>query len=359
MGAMCSSGSNADVASNSVNKATSNELQRGVVRERTNEKTIKKLLLLGSGNSGKSTFFKQLVQIHGEGFNEKHIIDATKSIYDCVILQMKNVIQQSKQFNYNFENNNSILSDMKHIAELPPNSEVNQRVANSIENLWKTKEMKDTFYNRTNLGIVDSANYFFDNIQRIAEDDYIPSAQDILLVRTPTTGIVKSQFEIESHRFEIFDVGGQRSERNKWIHCFSTVTAVIFVASLSCFDQGLYEQEHVNAMHESLLLFDEIINSRWFKGTSMILFLNKSDLFEVKIKKKSLKICFPEYDGDNSYNNAISYIKQQFTDVSPKNSARQIYAHVTCATNEQDVIRVFKDVQHIAVAGSLQRGGLI
>lgn len=48
-------------------------------------------------------------------------------------------------------------------------------------------------------------------------------------------------------------------------------------------------------MHESLTLFGEIINNRWFQNTSIILFLNKKDLFQNKIKKVDLRVCFPEY----------------------------------------------------------------
>merc|ERR1712154_441940 len=95
--------------------------------------------------------------------------------------------------------------------------------------------------------------------------------------------------------------GGQRSERNKWIHCFDSVTAVLFVASLSCYDQALFELDYVNAMQEALSLFDEICNSRWFKRTSLILFLNKSDLFKLKIAKKDLTVCFPDYQGQNTF----------------------------------------------------------
>lgn len=50
-------------------------------------------------------------------------------------------------------------------------------------------------------------------------------------------------------------------------------------------------------MHESLKLFDSICNNKWFTDTSIILFLNKKDLFEEKIKKSPLTICFPEYSG--------------------------------------------------------------
>jgi len=51
-------------------------------------------------------------------------------------------------------------------------------------------------------------------------------------------------------------------------------------------------------MHESLKLFDSICNNKWFTDTSIILFLNKKDIFEEKIKKSPLTICFPEYTGN-------------------------------------------------------------
>jgi len=50
-------------------------------------------------------------------------------------------------------------------------------------------------------------------------------------------------------------------------------------------------------MQESLKLFDSICNNKWFGNTSIILFLNKKDLFEIKIKKSPLTIAFPEYTG--------------------------------------------------------------
>jgi len=50
-------------------------------------------------------------------------------------------------------------------------------------------------------------------------------------------------------------------------------------------------------MQESLKLFDSICNNKWFTDTSIILFLNKKDLFEEKIKKSPLTVCFQEYTG--------------------------------------------------------------
>ena len=95
----------------------------------------------------------------------------------------------------------------------------------------------------------------------------------------------------------MLDVGGQRSERRKWIHCFDCVTAVLFCASLSEYDQTLREDDTQNRMKESLLLFDEICNSPWFRDTAFILFLNKTDLFRDKIQRVPLTVCFPQYNG--------------------------------------------------------------
>ena len=95
----------------------------------------------------------------------------------------------------------------------------------------------------------------------------------------------------------MFDVGGQRSERKKWIHCFEGVTSIIFCVALSGYDLVLAEDEEMNRMMESMKLFDSICNNKWFVETSIILFLNKKDLFEDKIRHSPLTICFPEYKG--------------------------------------------------------------
>lgn len=99
--------------------------------------------------------------------------------------------------------------------------------------------------------------------------------------------------------FRMFDVGGQRSERKKWIHCFEGVNAIIFCVALSGYDLVLAEDEEMNRMIESMKLFDSICNSKWFVETSIILFLNKKDLFEEKIVRSPLTICFPEYTGES------------------------------------------------------------
>jgi G-protein alpha subunit len=82
---------------------------------------------------------------------------------------------------------------------------------------------------------------FVENLDRIFEPSYLPTDQDILRTRLRTTGIRETLFEIGQHTYRLVDVGGQRSERKKWIHAFDNVNAILFVAAISGYDQALME----------------------------------------------------------------------------------------------------------------------
>ena len=94
----------------------------------------------------------------------------------------------------------------------------------------------------------------------------------------------------------------------------------------------LYEDENVNRMHEAIQLFDEICNSKWFRQTALVLFLNKSDLFKEKIEKVDLKVCFADYAGGMNYQNGVAYMQTKFKSLN-RQPNKPIYIHVTCATD--------------------------
>lgn len=150
---------------------------------------------------------------------------------------------------------------------------------------------------QTLLGSANNFISYFDSIDRIAQPDYLPTDQDVLRSRVKTTGITETTFIIGDLTYRMFDVGGQRSERKKWIHCFENVTTILFLVAISEYDQLLFEDETVNRMQEALTLFDSICNSRWFIKTSIILFLNKIDRFREKLPISPMKNYFSDYEG--------------------------------------------------------------
>jgi hypothetical protein len=84
---------------------------------------------------------------------------------------------------------------------------------------------------------------YFNNIDRLFTPDYLPNDQDVLRSRLRTTGITETLFELGQLNYHMFDVGGQRSERKKWVHCFEGVHCLMFVAALSGYDQCLVEDK--------------------------------------------------------------------------------------------------------------------
>jgi len=118
-------------------------------------------------------------------------------------------------------------------------------VADAIRSLWRDPALQEAVRRAREFQLNDSAVYYFNAIERMSQMSYMPSDQDILRSRVKTTGITETTFQVGELTYKLFDVGGQRSERKKWIHCFENVTALVFLVSLSEYDQMLYEDESV------------------------------------------------------------------------------------------------------------------
>jgi hypothetical protein len=227
----------------------------------------------------------------------------------------------------------------------------------NMKRLWRDPAIQACLKRANEYQLNDSAHYYLDKLDKICAPDFHPNEQDILRSRVVTTGILEFKFPHEDLVFRVFDVGGQRSERRKWIHCFENVNAIIFFVSLSEYDQVLGEDATMNRMQESLALFESIFNNHYFEKTSFILFLNKKDLFLEKIKTSPLSAYFPDYDGPNEYEPAAQFIQQKFLEIN-QSVTKEIYCHQTCATDTKNVEFVLASVSDIIVQSYLAKSGM-
>lgn len=319
-----------------------------------------KLLLLGAGESGKSTIVKQMKIIHDSGFTPEDFRQYKPVVYSNTIQSMVAILRAMQSLQIAFadmgrEQDAKMVFDI--VTRMEDTEPFTEEFLMSMKRLWTDAGVQQCFERSNEYQLNDSAKYFLDDLDRLGRKDYMPTEQDILRTRVKTTGIVEVHFSFKNLNFKLFDVGGQRSERKKWIHCFEDVTAIIFCVAMSEYDQVLHEDETTNRMQESLKLFDSICNNKWFLDTSIILFLNKKDLFEEKIKRSQLTICFPEYTGEQNYQEAAAFVQAQF-EAKNKSNDKEIYCHMTCATDTTNIQFVFDAVTDVIIANNLRNCGL-
>ena len=107
-------------------------------------------------------------------------------------------------------------------------------------------------------------------------------------------------------------------------------------------------------------MFEDICSLQCFRDSAIILFLNKRDLFEQKIKKKPIASCpeFKDYKGPaNDYDAGVKYFVNKFMARNKKYKAREVYHHVTCATDTANVKVCFNLCTNIILNDALSALG--
>ncbi|KAG4965111.1 hypothetical protein JHK85_040086 [Glycine max] len=351
------------------------EIERRIELETKAEKHIQKLLLLGAGESGKSTIFKQIKLLFQTGFDEAELKSYLPVIHANVYQTIKLLHDGSKEFAQNDVDSSKyvISNENKEIGEKL--SEIGGRLdypyltkelAQEIENLWKDPAIQETYARGSELQIPDCTDYFMENLQRLSDTNYVPTKEDVLYARVRTSGVVEIQFSPvgESKKsgevYRLFDVGGQRNERRKWIHLFEGVSAVIFCAAISeygiditlafRYDQTLFEDENRNRMTETKELFEWIL---------------KQPCFEVP-----LNVCewFKDYQpvstGKQEIEHAYEFVKKKFEEsyfqsTAPDRVDRVFKIYRTTALDQKVVKKTFKLVDETLRRRNLFEAGLL
>jgi GTPase SAR1 family protein len=342
-------------------KQINREIEKQLRLDKKNQRRELKLLLLGTGESGKSTFIKQMRIIHGTGYSDDDKRSHIKLVYQNIFMAMHIMIRamDTLKIQYRDKRNDQEHTPLVRSVDYETVTTFEPQYVEAIKSLWSDPGIKECYDRRREYQLTDSAKYYLDSIDRIAAPGYLPTEQDVLRVRVPTTGIIEYPFDLENIIFRMVDVGGQRSERRKWIHCFENVTSIMFLAALSEYDQVLVESDNENRMEESKALFRTIITYPWFTNSSVILFLNKKDLLEEKIMHSHLVDYFPEFDGPKRDAQAArEFILKMYVDLNP-DSDKIIYSHFTCATDTENIRFVFAAVKDTILQLNLKEYNLV
>ncbi|KAM9222664.1 guanine nucleotide-binding protein subunit alpha-12 isoform 2-T2 [Leptosomus discolor] len=320
----------------------SREIDAMLARERRAVRRLVKILLLGAGESGKSTFLKQMRIIHGREFDQKALLEFRATIYEnilkgCrVLVDARDKLGIPWQYTEN-EKHGMFLMAFENKAGMPVEPATFQLYVPALGALWRDSGIKEAFSRRSEYQL----NYF-------------PSKQDILLARKATKGIVEHDFIIKKIPFKMVDVGGQRSQRQKWFQCFDGITSILFMVSSSEYDQVLMEDRRTNRLVESMNIFETIVNNKLFFNVSIILFLNKMDLLVEKVKTVSIKKYFSDFKGDpHRLDDVQRYLVQCF-DRKRRNRSKPLFHHFTTAIDTENIRFVFHAVKDTILQENLK-----
>ncbi|CAD7082823.1 unnamed protein product [Hermetia illucens] len=348
-----------------------------------------KILLLGTAESGKTTIIKQMRILHINGFTEQEKRAKIPEIYCNVHESIAELVRQMDLLGLDYDSLNNRRSGqfIASIDELRP-QDMTEEYRDHVLALWNDSGIRSCYMRSNEFQLLDCAKYFLDKLEAIARPTYIPSTEDILHSRKVTTGIHQIEFTVKIPKdmggglqeFRMFDVGGQRDQRNKWIQVFEGIEAVLFVISCGDFDQTLREDPTQNRLTEAVRLFSGVWHNRFLASAGIIVFLNKQDIMERKIQAgKSIGQYFPEYEeykrlskGGNFFDESDRtkhFIKQKLVDITlepPRRvsriadcTPRECFYHFTVATDTNNIRRVFNDVHNMILTENLASIGLL
>jgi len=236
----------------------SSKLLRNKLNRRIN------MLLLGTGDAGKSTFIRQLRNIYEVGIPRQERVKFTNILRDNCLNGLQKLVQGCTEFDI------IIPDSLQYHADIVLNADtLTTEVAQSILKLWKSQCIKRVLHDYHKFllipGGISGVTYYVQNVARFADEEYEPTTEDVIRAKLRTTGVTEVSFQIGNQEYNLIDIGGQRSERRKWLHCFETVHIIIYMIAINEYDMVLEEDGVTNRLEEAFKLFELLTSTQWLK----------------------------------------------------------------------------------------------
>uniref|UniRef100_A0A8C7Y2Z5 Guanine nucleotide binding protein (G protein), alpha 15 (Gq class), tandem duplicate 3 n=1 Tax=Oryzias sinensis TaxID=183150 RepID=A0A8C7Y2Z5_9TELE len=179
--------------------AIDQEIRRKLKQQKQKEKREIKILLLGTGESGKTTFIRQMRIIHGRGFSEDERKAFAKCIFQNIFTAVKAMTGAMTMLKIPYANpENEMYAKWLQDVNTVQITRLERRYVDAIRRLWGDPGIRICYSRRCEYQLLDSTEYYMNNMERISMEDYIPTEQDVLRVRFPTTGIHDYSFNIKT-----------------------------------------------------------------------------------------------------------------------------------------------------------------
>ena len=165
------------------------------------QEEIIKLLLLGAGESGKSTIFKQMKILYGQAWDTDELNSLKPVVFANIIQNMRLVLEYADVNGFDFGD----LGDaVKSFIALPDDTDVTGETGKTVKKLWANSGVQEAWGKRSGFQVLECLEYYCKEIDRISAPGYVPTQQDILQARVRTSGIVEEKYVIDGVQFVMF-----------------------------------------------------------------------------------------------------------------------------------------------------------
>ncbi|CAK5272587.1 unnamed protein product [Mycena citricolor] len=238
-----------------------------------------------------------------------------------------------------------------------------------MQGLWLDTDVRNVL-KRRKIRLEEGPGFFLNDLARVTAPNYLPTDDDVLRARLKTVGVSEYTFEMEvptgretGAEWRIVDVGGSRSQRATWVPFFDDVDAIIFLAPISGFDQVLSEDRTVNRLEDSVLLWKALCGNKLLAAVDIVLFLNKCDILEAKLKAgiRLAKYVKSYADRENTVDAVSSYLRSKFSAIHRESSPspRKFYAFCTSVTDTATTGGIIASVRDMVVRQHLKQSKLL
>ncbi|KAF5593397.1 MIS1-C1-tetrahydrofolate synthase precursor mitochondrial [Fusarium subglutinans] len=196
-------------------------------------------------------------------------------------------------------------------------------------------------------------------LKRVFATEYAPTEHDWFHFDQRRLGQVVQEALVhrDSHTLQLLQITDRSTQRRKWIHILvDDAACLVFICNMAVYDQSLLEDETTSRLHEDLMLFDSLANSRWFTQTPFFVILSNASAFRSKILQSPLSKWFPQFEGGSDGDAALEFMKDQFRELAK--SEQNVYIHIADIHSADGVMGAIETMENTQLSQVLKELGM-
>lgn len=330
----------------------SEAIDRRLEEDATTLRRETKLVLMGQVNSGKELIMRQMKVLYAHGYPREERIEYTFAVRTTIRVLIHAIIDLLKDTGVNLPKDlNQHFAVLLYEVETGDHGKITPAAVHALRNIWESELFSTLYVKNFEIDFPQYAAYYAHEIQRISEEDYVPTEADIIRLNQSIGGIKELRFSWDEIDVHLFNISGYIPDqfRKRWFHQLEGATSLIYTVDVSNYDRPYLGQPTESQLLDDFATFESWANSPKFAGSSIILLLNNFTRFKEKLQHSPLSTFFPDYQqGPDAETSARQFILRRFKDVNRNRlSIYSFWVDLDMSDNQHLYAALKKTLHHI------------